>query len=230
MKNYLALELWLPDIKKYVFENAGQCLEAAGFSFLKPDNSYKQTHGKNNEEIRFVFTNQFPVSYRIGFLFQIWNHQIKTVKAGFPFMAKMENYKLRSLVLFMNNFVLPDQEGNEQSVLNALLLVTNKDLFVATDHITRLLQEQVIPLADQLFDLDGIDAYFVDRPGWSIDSLNFNNISTELTAAKLNKKRNFEEVYMQIVTAIDQKIQAKEMGDEMKEHTAKYCEYLRSKY
>ena len=225
-----SLELWLPDIKKYVFENAGQCLEDIGFSYLKSDSAYRRTRSRNYEEFCFVFANQFPVSYRIAFLLQIWNHQIKTAKTGFPLQSKIDNYKLRSLVLFMNHFPMPGQADQEKILDNAFLLVTNKDLFLYTDRMMRILQEQAIPLADQLCELDGIDSFFGDRPGWSVNSLNFNNITSELAAAKLNAKRNFKEVFQQIITGIDQKVLQKEMGTDMKENTTKFYEYLKSKY
>jgi hypothetical protein len=225
-----SLELWLPDIKKYIFETAGHCLSAAGYNFIKSDGAYRRIHAKNYEEFCFVFANQFPVNYRIGFLLQIWNHQIKTAKSGFPQQEKIDNYKLRSIVLFINNFTLPEQISSEQLINNAFLVVTNKDLFVATENITHLLQEQAIPLADQLCELDGIDSFFADRPGWSVNSLNFNNITSELAAAKLNNKRNIHEIFQQILAGIDQKILQMEMGADMKENTIKFYEYLNSKY
>jgi hypothetical protein len=83
---------------------------------------------------------------------------------------------------------------------------TNKELFQVAEEITKLLQEKVIPLANQLSTVEGIDLFFTTCPGWSVNSLSLNNFATELVAAKLNGKRDSDEVFNSIIKEIDKKI------------------------
>ena len=174
-----------------------------------------------------MFVNQFPMNYRINFLMQIWNNDVKTVKANFPLQAKVEKYKLRSLVIFMREFMENmDFTDSNQIPVNDYLLVTNRDLFIAIDTISRILLERALPLCNQLATLEGLDAFFAAKPGWAVNSLNFNNISTELTVARLNGRRDFQAVYQQIMEDIDQKIISKEMGTDTKALVAHFYHYL----
>jgi len=221
------LELWLPDIKKYIVDVIGYPLTAAGFTFQKSDFSFKRSHGKNFEEFSIIIANQFPVSYRLGFLLQIWNHEIKTIKAAFPRQSKIENFKFRGLVLFMNHFTNKPGLDDQSTPAMDYLLVTNRDLFAAADGVMRLLQEQAIPLADQLSELDGVDAFFADRSEWSVNSLNPNNMFSDLVAAKLNRKRDYHLVFGEMMERVEQKIQDKEMGPEIKGLTEDFYAYLK---
>jgi hypothetical protein len=221
------LELWMPDIKRYIRKNPGTMLEAEGFVYNKPDFSFKRKHKKTFEELSFLFVNQFPISYRINFLLQIWNHDVKTIKEAYPHQSDIENYKLRSLVFFMRDFISEAEYAETfQSAGYDFLVLTNKDLFRAADAIAGILQEQTIPLCNQLSKLDGLDRFFEDRPGWSVNSLNINNITTDLIVAKLNRKRDFREVVRQISIDIDRKIADKEMDKEAKLSVEKFCNYL----
>jgi hypothetical protein len=223
------LELWLPDIKKYIVELLSSPLKAAKFEFNKVDYSFRRPHGKHFEEFSFLFVNQFPVNYRLGFLLQIWNHEVKTIKTNYPFQSKTENYKLRSLVLFMSNFVAEAAPAESGNAVNDYVLVTNKDLFIAGDHLLMLLQDHALPLAEQLSDINGLDAFFADRPGWSVSSLNHNNMSTELIAAKLNGQRNYHELFQEMNEAIEHKIAGKEMLPDTKIFLHDFYDYLKGK-
>src|SRR5208282_4227915 len=122
------LELWLPDIKKYAKKNLVRLLKSAGYRFNRSDFSFRKKHGKHFEEFSFNFFNRFPLSYRVNFLLQIWNNDIKAVKANFPYQSKIENYKLRSLVLFMTEFQdADDSDHDEQAPIKDYVLVTNTD-------------------------------------------------------------------------------------------------------
>jgi hypothetical protein len=222
------LELWLPDIKKYAKKNLVRLLKSAGYKFNRSDFSFRKKHGKHFEEFSFNFFNRFPLNYRVNFLLQIWNNDIKTIKANFPYQSKIENYKLRSLVLFMTEFQEPgDSLHEDQGPIKDYVLVTNTDLFNAIDAMHRMLQDRAIPLGRQLSSLDGLDRFFATHPGWAVNTLNMNNISTELIAARLNQKRNLEEVFSQINRAIDLKIEQKEMSSDIKEMVALYHDYVK---
>jgi hypothetical protein len=221
------LELWLPDIKKYTKKNLSKVLKSAGYKFNRSDFSFRKKHGKHFEEFSFNFFNRFPLSYRVNFLIQIWNNDVKTVKANFPHKSRIENYKLRSLVLFMTEFLDQDSDSAlDLPPLKDYLLVTNTDLFNAIDAIHRMLQDRAIPMSRQLSSLDGLDRFFASRPGWTVNSLNMNNISTELIVARLNKKRDFSQVVSEINSDIDKKIENKEMSSETKEIVNLYCNFL----
>ncbi|HTQ28453.1 MAG TPA: hypothetical protein VMI35_10005 [Puia sp.] len=221
------LELWMPEIKKYIRQTPGLLLESQGFVYNRPDFSFKRKHKKNAEEFCFVFVNQFPISYRLNFLLQIWNHDVKTVKEAYPYKSSIENYKLRSLVFFMRDFMTEsDYDPEFQDAGYNFLVLNNRDLFNAADTITRILQEQALPLCNQLSELGGLDRFFEDRPGWSVNSLNINNIITELIAARLNRKRNFPEVCQQTLAYIDKKIEACEMEKDTKTAAEQFCKFL----
>jgi hypothetical protein len=224
------LELWLPDIKKYVFESLQKLLIPAGFSFRKSESAFRREHGKDHEEFSILFANQFPINYRLSFLLEIWNHEVKSVKSAFPGHTAIENFKMRSLVLFLNQFKARNTGQEEINQANDFVLYTNKDLFLATDNLVRLIQEQALPLADQLSELDGLDSFFEDRKGWSVNNLNLNNMTTDLIVAKLNGKRNMAMAYEEMLENIDQKIQAREMSEDIKKIIARLYLFLKAKY
>ena len=224
------LELWMPEIKKYIRQNPGAILESEGFVFNKSEFSFKRKHRKNFEEFCFVFVNQFPISYRIKFLLQIWNNDVKVVKEGYPYKSAIENYKFRSVVFFMQDFVTEADYPAFQGTGYDFLVLNNKDLFNASDAIIGLLLNHAIPLCNQLSELDGLDRFFEDRPDWAINGLNFNNITTELIAAKLNRKRDFSRVTARKLADIDKKIEGKEMDQETKMNVERFCEYLNTHY
>jgi len=223
------LELWLPYIKKYILEVVIQPLKSAKFDFNRTDFSFKRTHGKNFEEFSFLFANQFPVSYRLGFLLQVWNHDVKIIKAAYPRQSNLDNYKLRSLVLFMSHFFDKPKSEEPNLPINDFVLVTNKDLFIAADSIILLLQDRALPLVDQLSELDGLDSFFTDRPDWSVDSLNLNNMITELIVAKLNGKTDYHQRFQKIMAATEQKVLHHEMATESKAIMEDFYFYLKNR-
>jgi hypothetical protein len=221
------LELWMPEIKKYIRKNSGAILEGRGFTYHKSAFSFKRKHRKNYEELSFVFVNHFPISYRINFLLQIWNNEVRMVKEAYPDKEKIENFKLRSLVFFMRDFMAePVSDTGFQQVNYDFKILTNKDLFVAADTISGLLVEQVIPLCDQVTDIAGLDRFFAERPGWTVNSLNLNNMMTELAAARLNRKRDFYGVVGSMIDAVEKKITAMEMDRDVRNAVEGFSEFL----
>jgi hypothetical protein len=95
-------------------------------------------------------------------------------------------------------------------------LVTSKDLFKASEEMKKILEQQAMPLSNQLSTVGGIDDFFASRPGWSVKSLSLNNMASELIAAKLNAKRDYHEVFKQIGQVIDERIATKAMSQETK--------------
>lgn len=223
------LELWLPEIKKYIFDIFGPILKPAGYRFQRFDGSYKREHGRDLEDITFLFANQFPLNYRLSFLMEIWNHQVKSIKSSFPQQALIDKYKMRSLVMFMYEFMPKPAPESERKKTNNFVLVTFKDLFVATESIIAMMQKQVLPLVDQLSTVDGMDKFFADRPGWSVNNLNPNNMTTELVAAKLNNKRNYQEVYQDMMERIEEKISLMEMSTDTRQAMEAFNIHLRNK-
>ena len=223
------LELWLPEIKKYIYSSIEDILKAAKFAFHKSGYSYKRTHAKNFEEFSFLFSNEFPVKYRVGYLMQVWNHDIKMIKAGFPGHSQVENYKMRSLVFFMNHFRVIRDRDSVVTLPNFFLLITYRDLWKAADHIIASIRDQGIPLADQLSTIQGIDGFFIEHPSWSVDSLNFNNMTSELIAAKLSGVRDFNLVYEQMQKAVMQKIDDLEMEPAVASALENFYAYLKQK-
>jgi hypothetical protein len=226
-----SLELWFPSIKKYLYKTIGGQIESEGFKFNKSEFSFKRKHGKDYEELCFVLQNHFPVNYKVSFVLKIWNQEIKSVKAAIPFKEDIENFKFRSIVIFMGHFM---EEQNQAKPGSGLLydytLITNKDLFQASDNLIGLLNEQVLPISKELSNIDGIDGFFANRPGWSVNNLTLNNITTELIAAQLNKKRNFDEVFWQIREGMGKKIASGEMNLESRISIEKLYKFLNNNY
>jgi hypothetical protein len=228
-ENQPHLELWFPSIRKYLYKTAGKQMELAGFKFNKSEFSFKKKHGKDYEQICFILQNQFPLCYKISFVLKIWNHEIKTIKASLPFKHQIEDFKYRSIALFMGHFIeemkLPRLK---QGQIYDYTIMTNKDLFAASDKLSELLHEQVLPLSNQLCNMEGIDSFFASRPDWSVNNLTLNNITTELIAAKLNKKRNYDDVFWQIREAIGLKIASGEMSLESRIVIEQLYKYLKN--
>ena len=107
-------------------------------------------------------------------------------------------------------------------------LVTSKDLFEASEEMKRLLEEQILPLSNRLSTIDGIDAFFAGRPGWSVKSLSPNNSASELIAAKLNNKRNYRDVFEQILGEIDKRIASAGMSHEIRKIVEELYKYLQT--
>jgi hypothetical protein len=230
-ENQPHLELWFPSIRKYLYKTIGKQVESEGFKFNKSEFSFKRKHGKSYEQICFILNNQFPLNYKISFILKIWNQEIKAVKASFPLKDQIEDFKFRSLVIFMGHFIEEmNKAGTNQGLVYDYTIITNKDLFSASDKLSQLLHDRVLPMSGQLSDIDGIDSFFASRPGWSVHNLTLNNIFTELIAARLNNKRNYDEVFWQIREEISKKISGGEMNLESRIVIEQLYKYLKNNY
>jgi hypothetical protein len=230
-ENLPPLELWFPNIRKYLYKTIGKQIVSQGFKFNKSEFSYKRKHGKDYEELCFILKNQFPINYRISFILKIWNHQIKAVKASFPHKDSIENFKYRSLVLFMGNFLEEmNSPPTHPGTINDFTLITNRDLFTASDRLIELFHDRVLPMSMQVSNVAGIDAFFESRPGWSVNNLTLNNITSDLIAARLNAKRNFDEVFWDLRERMGKKITAGEMNLEARIAIELLYKYLKNNY
>jgi hypothetical protein len=225
------LELWFPNIRKYLYKSIKGQMESEGFKFNKSDFSFKRKHGKDYEEICFITQNHFPLNYKVSFVLKIWNQEIKSIKASFPQSRDIPDFKFRSLVLFMGHFIEEMNKPRQNpGIVYDYTLVTNKDLFTASDELVELLHDLVLPMSRQLSNIDGIDFFFAKRPGWSVKNLTLNNITSELIAARLNKRRDFDELFWEIREGMSKKITDGEMSLESKIVIEQLYKYLNNNY
>jgi hypothetical protein len=230
-ENPISLELWLPSLKKYIFKNIEGMMSMNGFSFNRSDFSFFRKDGKSSTDFFFLFVNQFPVNYRVSFLLQFLNHDIKTIKEAFPLKSTIADYKLRALVFFMSDLIsLSKKKDAGTETVPDFVLITNNDLFNAADAIIKLLQDDAFPLCEQLSTIEGLDLFFEKHTGWSVNSLNPNNITSEMIAARLAGRRDYKEVYHLIAEDINKKILAFEMDQDTKDVIDKFNDFLLRNY
>ena len=72
---------------------------------------------------------------------------------------------------------------------------------MAGDWLAQTLQYELIPLCDQLSTIAHMDDFFESKPEWSLNTHSGGNICTDLIVAKLNRKRDFEQRYEQLMRA-----------------------------
>ena len=202
-QNLKTTELRMPDVKNYLLETAGKFLEKAGFKFKKSDFTFTRKHGKNNEKIFFLFYAYFPLNYRFNFLIEVWNDDIEKIKLALPAQSHFEKFGRHSIVLHTKDF-FKDRKSNNQIEQSEhdYAIYTTKDLFNVADELCKRLEEQILPLVNDLSDIKGIDSFFNDRRGWSVNTMRLNNYCSELIASKLNGERDFHLVYKEMVSQI----------------------------
>jgi hypothetical protein len=195
------LELWIQDIQSYLYKVIAGPMEEAGFKFDKYNYSFIRKHGKTTQEFGFLFVNQFPVNYRINFMLQIRHKKVKEVKSAFFQSLKRDDFKLSSLLTIFRDF----GEHGKDSRMKDYIIFGNRELFDAGESISKILQYEAIPLCDQLSNLNDLDNFYTIRNGWSVTNFSIDNIISELIIAKLNGKRNFQQLYEQIIDRIERK-------------------------
>jgi len=205
-------------------------MEADGFRFQRREFSYLRKHGKDHEQIRFLFQNQFPLLYKISFFLKIWNNAIKKVKFSYLPYRKLDDYQLRTLIIFMGHFVEETDDSPRSGMIYDYSLVTQKDLFISVERIRGMLQDSALPLSHQLASTAGIDLFFADRPGWSVRTLSLSNITSELIAAKLNKQRDYQELARRIDHEVDEKIACGELAMDTKDFLQDFHVFLTNSY
>jgi hypothetical protein len=128
------------------------------------------------------------------------------IKDAFPQKSTIAEFKLRALVFFMSDLIsISKKKDTGALTVPDFVLVTNHDLFNAADSIIKLLQDDAFPLCEQLSTIDGIDSFFEKNESWAVNSLNPNNITTEMIAARLAKRRNYEQVFSAIAEDINKR-------------------------
>ena len=128
------------------------------------------------------------------------------MKSAFFDHMEKTNFRLSSMVIFLNDFM---RETKKQEDVKDFVLYTNNDLFAAGDAITMVLREKAIPLCDQLTSIADMDNYFLDHPCWSVNTLNLDNMISELIIARVNGKRDYDALYQQLAAALEKKIEAR---------------------
>jgi len=224
-------ELRLPEIKEYLYESVGKILESVGFRFKKSDFSFMRKRKDNSEKVFFLFYNYYPLNYEMHFLSEIWNQEVESVKSGFQSTQKVEKLNFRSLVMFMGDF-LDECKNVEIGIRKGYTykLAISTDLVAASERSQALIGGKLIPLLNQLTSVDGLDEYFFDDPTWSAKSLNLNNILTDLTVAKIAKRRDVAHVHNVIVNELNNNPTKKEPNIELINVIDDFVAYLDSRH
>jgi len=220
------LELWIQDVQSYLYKVLRVSMEPAGFKFDKDNYSFHRKFGKNIQEFGFFFINQFPLNYRVSFVLQIRNKTVREMKSSFFDHIQKTNFRLSSMVIFLYDFM---REMPYMEPVRDFILYTNNDLFQAGDSIARILRERALPLCDELTSIADIDNYFSHHPCWSVNTLNLDNIVSELIVARLNAKREYEELYLQLASALDKKIDDKLIDPSSREVIQSCYSYFKRK-
>lgn len=217
------VELWMPEIQSYIHQTIGKLMESAGFKMHKPDFSFKRIRGKYADKFGFLFVNQ-PVYFRVNFLLETDHPEIRKIKTSFPPFREINHFRFSSLILFMGDLI---DHPPAYAASFDYALATYQDLFLAAESMKSIIQEKALPLCDAVCSLDGLDSFFINRPCWSVNSLELSNISTELITAKLNGKRNFPEVFEQIMAQTAQKTETRELHPEIKKIIERLYHHLK---
>ncbi|PWT71573.1 MAG: hypothetical protein C5B59_17745 [Bacteroidetes bacterium] len=215
-QDHSRLELWIHDIQSYLDKVIGGTMEQAGFSFDKLNYSYKRKLGRNLQTFGFLFINQYPTNHRISFVMQIRNSDVRDLKSSFfkhqlhkdPQQPK--DSQLTSLNLFLGDFM---QNGLSQSSINDYSIINNNDLFEAVEHILDILAEKAIPLCDNLTNVAELDEFYESYPGCSVNSINPDNMMSDLAICKMVGRRNINHLFANMIESVDEKIRNEQMVD-----------------
>jgi len=213
-KQTSALELWLKDVQSYIYKMTRPLMEHARFSFHREDYSYRRKNRKSTDELSFIFLNCYPVNYRVSFIQEIRHPEIRQVKESFMKEILQKESHLSSIILNLKDF--PPADPQQERVRD--YPITNyRDLFMVGDWLGQTLQYELILLFDQLSSIPHMDDFFGSRPEWSLNTGSGGNICTDLIAARLNRKRDFEERYVQLLEGVQQRIQQQLISPESRE-------------
>jgi len=220
------LELWIQDIQSYVFKVISPTFKKAAFKFDRSDYTFSRKHGKNTQTFGFLFTNQFPIKYRVNFMLEISNKKIREAKSAFFETLKRDDFHLNGLVMFLKNFGESNGDENKKDYT----IYGNKELFDAGDAINRILQYEAFPLCDHLTNLAALDSFYASRPGWSVTHYHIDNILSDLITARLNRERNLDEVYIDIADRIQRKDSKRRIDTDAGLLVTLCYEFLKKKY
>lgn len=213
-KSTSALELWLKDVQSYLYKTTRPLMEHARFSFHREDYSYRRKNKKSADELSFIFLNCYPVNYRVSFILEIRHPEVHQVKESFMKEILQKESHLCSIILNLKDF--PSGDG-QQERMKDYSITNQRDLFMAGDWLSQILQYELIPLCDQLSSIAHMDDFFGSKPEWSLNTHSGGNICTDLIVAKLNRKRDFEQRYMQLMEGLHRSIQQQLISPESRQ-------------
>jgi len=121
---------------------------------------------------------------------------------------------LCSIVLNLKDFSSRDPQ---QERTKDYTIYNYRDLFIAGDSLTQILQYEVIPLCDQLSTIAHMNGFFERNPEWSLNTHSGGNVCTDLIVAKLNDSRDFELRYNQLMQGIQYRVQQQLMSPESRQ-------------
>jgi hypothetical protein len=208
------LELWLHDVQSYIYKMTSGPMTQARFLFNRSGFSYKRKSKKSHDELSIIFLSQFPVKYRIGFQLEIWHPEIKRVKESFMHEILMKESNLCSVILYLKDFPSNDPQ---QEIVKDYSIYNHQDLFMVGDWLAQTLQNDLVPLCDQLGSIEQMDRFFETNPEWSLNTHSGGNICTDLIVAKLNRKRDIHKRCGQLMNGLQQKIENHLMNPDSRE-------------
>jgi hypothetical protein len=198
-------ELLIPIIKTYLHGSIGRELEDSGFVHKKTDFTYKKKLKKDFAQFSFLIYDYYPVNYNVKFSLNFLNSDIQSIKQKIGFDDFVLPTDWSSIYLSMGEFMAGLIKEEIKWRLNfSYRLVTRNDLIVAAEKMSDLLKTELVPLSNTLFTIEGINYFFAGKGiKWTVDTLNINNILSDLISAKLSGMRDINVVY-------------RELSDEMK--------------
>jgi hypothetical protein len=208
------LELSLHDIQSYIYKVTSGPMELARFQFNRTEFCYKRKNKKSQDELSIIFLSQFPVKYRIGLRLEIWHTEIKKMKESFMRDILMKESNLCSIILNMKDF--PSNNPREESIKD-FTIYNQQDLFMLGDWLAGTFQYELIPVCDQMNSIEGMEKFFTENPHWSLNSHSGGNICTDLIVAKLTRKRDIHERYLQLFQGLQLKIGNQSMSPSSRE-------------
>jgi len=208
------LELWLQEVQSYIYKVTSGPMNHARFEFSRSNYSYKRKNKKSQDNLSIIFLSQFPVSYRIGFQLEIWHPQIKEIKESFMNDILTKESNLCSIILYMKDFPSNDPQ---QEVVKDYSVYNHRDLFMVGDWMAQTLQYELIPLCDQLSSIAHMDSFFEANPDWSLNTKSGGNLCTDLISSKLDRRRDVDLRYKQLMEGLQQKIDTRQMSTESRQ-------------
>jgi hypothetical protein len=219
-----ALELWLQDVQSYIYKVTSSHMKHARFDFNRSRFRYIRKNKKSLDELSIIFLSQFPVSYRLSFQLEIWHPQIREIKESFMSEIISKESNLCSIILYLRDFPSNDPQ---QEVVKDYSIFNHRDLFMVGDWLAQTLQYELVPLCDQLSTIAHMDSFFEAKPEWSLNTRSGGNICTDLIVAKLNRKRDIHNRYLQLMEGIQVKITKQQMTPESRQLLTLCYESLR---
>jgi hypothetical protein len=209
-----SLDLWLHDVQSYIYKVTSGPMKHAHFEFNRNSFTYKRKNKKSQDELSVIFLSQFPVNYRISFQLEIWHTQIKQVKENFMSEILHKESNLCSIILNMKDFPSNDPR---QTIVKDYSIFNHRDLFMVGDWIAQTLQYDLVPICDQLSSIQHMDSFFEAKPEWSLNTRSGGNICTDLIVANLNRKRDVDQRYQQLMAGIQERIEIRQMNPESRQ-------------